>query len=79
MVEFTDGTYGTHDCTDLVNERGELNMALRERSYFAKVELENGVPTWPNFFDISPEWLQTEMINRGELHAPMRKKQAIKA
>jgi hypothetical protein len=71
VVQFNDGSFGTHDCAGMVRERGELLEALRDRNYFGRVTLENGVPTWPNYFDISPEWLQTEMTNRGELRRPL--------
>jgi hypothetical protein len=70
-VQFNDGTFGIFDCAGLIGERGEGTEALRDRAYFGKVILENGVPTWPNHFDLSPEWLQTEMINRGELRRPL--------
>ena len=44
--------------------------ALRDRRYFARVDLVNGKPIWPNYFDISPLWLQEEMDKRGELQRP---------
>jgi hypothetical protein len=31
------------------------------------VFLEFGAPTWPNGFDIAPEWLRREMEAAGEL------------
>jgi hypothetical protein len=40
---------------------------LRDESYFARVFLELGAPTWPNGFDISLEWLRREMAAAGEL------------
>ena len=67
LVQFNDGTGGTFDCAELVRGRGELVGALRDRDYFGRASLENGVPTWPNFFDISPEWLQAEMLKQGVL------------
>ena len=40
---------------------------LRDQAYFARVFLEFGAPTWPNGFDIAPEWLRREMAAAGEL------------
>jgi hypothetical protein len=54
----------------MLSERGEGVEPLRDRAYFSKVSLANGVPTWPNYFDISPLWLQEELDKRGELVRP---------
>jgi len=70
VVTFSDGTHGAFDASGMIGERGEGTEALRERAYFARVQLANGVPTWPNHFDISPLWLQEEMDRRGELVRP---------
>ena len=40
---------------------------LRAPDYFARVFLEFGALTWPNGFDIAPEWLRREMEAAGEL------------
>ena len=70
VVVFADGTQGTFNAGPMLAERGEGTEPLRDRAYFAKVGLANGVPTWPNYFDISPLWLQEEMEKRGELVRP---------
>jgi hypothetical protein len=70
VVMFSDGTLGTFNAAPMLSERGEGTEPLRDRAYFAKVSLANGVPTWPNYFDISPLWLQEEMDRRGELVRP---------
>lgn len=70
LVTFSDDTFGTFNAADMLAERGEGTEPLRDRAYFAKVGLANGVPTWPNYFDISPLWLQEEMERRGELERP---------
>ncbi|MFD2646789.1 DUF2442 domain-containing protein [Devosia albogilva] len=70
VVTFSDGSHGTFDAAPMLGERGEGTEPLRERSYFGKVGLANGVPTWPNHFDISPGWLREEMEKRGELVIP---------
>lgn len=70
VVVFSDGTQGTFNAAPMLSERGEGTEPLRDRAYFGKVGLANGVPTWPNHFDISPLWLQEEMDRRGELVRP---------
>jgi len=70
VVTFSDGTSGTFDAAPMIGERGEGTEPLRDRRFFGRVELANGVPTWPNHFDISPHWLREEMERRGELIVP---------
>ena len=67
-VHFSDGSAGAHDFAALVNEPGPMLEPLRDEAYFARVFLEFGAPTWPNGFDIAPEWLRREMEAAGELH-----------
>ena len=66
-VRFTDGSEGVHDFATMVAELGPMVEPLREQTYFARVFLEYGAPTWPNGFDIAPEWLRREMEAAGEL------------
>jgi hypothetical protein len=51
----------------MVNERGPMLEPLRDPAYFQRVFLEFGAPTWPNGFDVAPEWLRCEMERAGEL------------
>jgi hypothetical protein len=66
-VRFSDGSAGVHDFAALVNEPGPMLEPLRDEAYFARVFLEFGAPTWPNGFDIAPEWQRREMAAAGEL------------
>jgi hypothetical protein len=66
-VRFNDGREGVHDFAAMVHEPGSMLEPLRDESYFARVFLEFGAPTWPNGFDIAPEWLRREMEAAGEL------------
>ncbi len=66
-VHFNDGSKGVHDFSSLVSQPGTALAPLRNESYFTRVFLEFGAPTWPNGFDISPEWLRREMQAAGEL------------
>ena len=66
-VRFTDGSEGTHDFASMVAEGGPMLEPLRNEAYFNRVFLEFGALTWPNGFDIAPEWLRREMESAGEL------------
>jgi hypothetical protein len=66
-VRFSDGSEGSHDFAAMVGETGAMLEPLRDEAYFARVFLEFGAPTWPNGFDIAPEWLRREMEKAGEL------------
>jgi len=66
-VRFNDGSEGVHDFAAMVQEIGAALEPLRDAQYFARVFLEFGAPTWPNGFDIAPEWLRREMEAAGEL------------
>ena len=67
LVRFNDDSEGVHDFGAMVHERGPMLDPLRDAAYFARVFLEFGAPTWPNGFDIAPEWLRREMAAAGEL------------
>jgi hypothetical protein len=41
--------------------------AAARGTYFDRVFRKFGAPTWPNGFDIAPEWLRREMFAAGEL------------
>ena len=66
-LRFSDGSEGEHDFAAMVQEAGPMMEPLRDADYFARVFLELGAPTWPNGFDIAPEWLRREMNAAGEL------------
>jgi hypothetical protein len=66
-VHFSDGSTGDHDFSAMVEETGSMLQPLRDPDYFARVFLEFGALTWPNGFDIAPEWLRREMAAAGEL------------
>jgi hypothetical protein len=66
-LHFGDGSVGEHDFGSIVGERGPMIEPLRDEAYFVRVFLEFGALTWPNGFDIAPEWLRREMEGAGEL------------
>jgi len=64
---FSDRTAGEHDFSALVVKTGPMVGPLRDPAYFARVFLEDGAPTWPNSFDMDPEWLRREIDAAGAL------------
>lgn len=53
---FSDDSGGEYDFAALVKEQGPMVEPLRDVDYFKRVFLEFGAPTWPNGFDIAPDW-----------------------
>lgn len=51
----------------LVANPGPMLAPYREEACLSRAFLEMGAPTWPNGFDVAPEWLRREMIAAGEL------------
>ena len=66
-IRFSDVSEGVHDFAALVNEVGPMVEPLRDENYFNRVFLELGAPTWPNGYDVAPEWFRREMAAAGEL------------
>ena len=64
---FSDGMAGEYDFAAIVREGGPMVEPLRDASYFARVYLEDGAPTWPNGFDAAPGWLRREIETAGPL------------
>jgi hypothetical protein len=64
---FSDGTSGEHNFSALVAETGPMVEPLRDPAYFARVFLEDGAPTWPNGFDMCPDWLRSKIEEMGGL------------
>ncbi len=67
---FNDESVGEYDFAALVSEPGPMVEPLRDPNYFRRVFLEFGAPTWPNGFDIAPEWLHREIAAAGKLARP---------
>jgi hypothetical protein len=53
-VRFTDGSEGVRDLSDVIASGGPMVEPLKAPSYFARVFVETGAPTWPNGFDLDP-------------------------
>jgi hypothetical protein len=68
-VRFDDRKEGVHDFTPMVSKinAGPMLKPLCDEAYFARVFIEFGALTWPNGFDICPDYLHQTMDAAGEL------------
>lgn len=66
-LAFSDGTEGEVDLAGLLAEGGEMVEPLRDPAFFARVFLDDGIPTWPNGFDLDAIALHMDMKERGLL------------
>jgi hypothetical protein len=67
-LQFSDASAGEYDFDALLREGGPMAEPLYDPDYFKRVFIEFGAPTWPNGFDVSPEWLHREIASAGKLH-----------
>jgi len=66
-IRFQDGATAEHDFTAFANAPGQMREPLRDPAYFARVYLDNGALTWPNGYDMCPDWLRMTLEDAGEL------------
>jgi hypothetical protein len=69
-VTFSNGASGVADLSTLLTLSGSMLEPLRDPSFFARVFVESGTPTWPNGYDLDPSALYERMRLSGELAAP---------
>jgi hypothetical protein len=67
-VRFSDGREGVADLGGLVTRGGAMVAPLKDPTFFDRVFVEAGVPTWPNGYDYGPSALYVEMRDAGALH-----------
>ena len=70
-ITFSDGASGEHDFQHVLGDSGPAAEPLRNPDYFKKVFLELGALTWPNGYDMCPDWLRMEMDKAGEIRKPV--------
>jgi hypothetical protein len=66
-VRFSDGTEGVRDYSDVIAKAGLVVDALRDQSFFSKVFISFGVPSWPNGFEVDAINLQMELRDANAL------------
>jgi hypothetical protein len=68
QLEFSDGTSGDYDVTELVRQDTEMVRPLKNPAFFADFFLELGALCWRNGFELSASSLHRKLAKRGELH-----------
>jgi hypothetical protein len=67
-IEFSNGMIGERDFSFIIGEKtGPMAEPSKDKNYFARVFIEDGVMTWPNGYDWDPIALHDEMKAAGEL------------
>jgi len=66
-LAFSDGARGEVDLSREIKAATAMTAPLSDPSYFARVFLEEGAPTWPNGFDLAPWALYDRLREAGEL------------
>jgi len=64
---FSDGSRGVADLSAVIDKGGPMVEPLCDETYFARVFLEAGAPTWPNGFDLAPWALHADLKAAGAL------------
>jgi hypothetical protein len=68
-VAFSDLSCGVIDLSDWVRLGGPMVQPLADETFFAKVFLEMGAPTWPNGCDADPTNMRMQLEAAGDLRA----------
>ncbi len=66
-VEFSDGMAGEWDYSRVKQRPGPMAAPLRDEAYIVRAFLDDGAPTWPNGWDVSPEALYADLKSAGAL------------
>ncbi|WP_236627727.1 DUF2442 domain-containing protein [Caulobacter sp. B11] len=66
-VAFSDLSSGVIDLSDWVLSGGPMVQPLADETFFAKVFLEMGTPTWPNGCDADPTNMRMQLESAGSL------------
>jgi hypothetical protein len=60
-AHFSDGCEGTLDLSDYIAAGGTMVEPLKDQAFFERVFVEEGVPMWPNHFDLDATNLYIQM------------------
>ncbi len=69
-LDFSTGEQGEVDLRARVGHTGSMVAPLEDADYFAKVFVQNGVPTWPNGFELDAIALYRDAERAGTLSKP---------
>jgi hypothetical protein len=67
-LEFSDGSAGDYDLTELLGRDAEMVRPLKDQGFFEDFFLELGALCWRNGFELSGSSLHRKLSERGELH-----------
>jgi hypothetical protein len=66
-VKFIDGTHGFVEMSSRVmSEKAGVFTKLKDKDFFNKVFLHDGVVTWPGEIDLAPDAMHDEIARHGE-------------
>jgi Protein of unknown function (DUF2442) len=68
QVMFSDSAFGIVDFESILRDGGPVGQKALEADCFARFFLEYGALTWPNGYDICPDWLRMEMVRTASLN-----------
>jgi hypothetical protein len=67
-LEFSDGSVGDYDLTELLSRDTEMVRPLKDQAFFADFFPELGALCWRNGFELSGASLHRRLLERGGLH-----------
>jgi hypothetical protein len=67
QLEFSDGSAGDYDLTELLSRDTEMVRPLKDPAFFADFFLELGALCWRNGFELSGASLHRKLAARGAL------------
>ncbi|MBP6012967.1 MAG: DUF2442 domain-containing protein [Alphaproteobacteria bacterium] len=73
-LRFSDSAEGEADIAPIIAQGGPMVQPLADPSFFARVFIEMGAPTWPNGFDLDAINLYMQMDKAGRLKKPVSAK-----
>jgi hypothetical protein len=66
-LDFSDGSAGEYDLSELIRRDTEMVRPLRDPAFFAAFFLELGALCWRNGFELSAASLHRKLAERGAL------------
>jgi len=66
-ARFSDGCEGTIELSEFIRGGGPMVEPLRDQAFFERVFVQEGVPLWPNGFDMDATNLYIGMREAGTL------------
>jgi hypothetical protein len=66
-IAFSDDSSGVFDFSEIVKSNGPMALPLHDETFFGRVFLDMGVPTWPNGYDADPSNIRMKLIAAGLL------------